>query len=464
MRWRGRGDGAGRSTDLLGLAGYADAEVVAVGGSSTVWRARETALDRLVAVKVLALPVLDDRLRRRFERELAVAGRLSDHPHVVTTYASGFTADGRPYVTSEWCPGGSLAARLAEQGTRPAEEVLRTGARLATALAAAHAAGVVHRDVKPQNVLVTAYGEPALADFGIAVVVAEGTAATDALTPVHAAPEVLQGATATPAADVWGLGSTLWTLLAGAPPFAPRPGEGVLAAMVRVLEEPLPALPPGTAPPLAAALQRLLDKDPAARPPAAEVPELLHDVERRLSLAPTTTTSALPGPVSGRPAAPVVEEAATRIRPDRPLPAPAPVARRRRWPWYLAGGITAVLVALTVLGAVTDDPAPSPTAGPEPSPTTVAPADAAQPPQEVRVVADDGEQVELAWTDTNGGALPYVVDPGDGPVQPASRPDGATVTGLDPAAPYCFSVGTVFRAGAAPLYVEPVCVRGGAPG
>lgn len=295
-------------SDALGLPGYADAVPVASGGTSTVWRARETAFDRLVAVKVIAFPLLDDDVRRRFSRELAMVGRLSGHPGVLTVHASGFTQDGRPYLTSEWCPAGSLADVVAQSGPLSEAQVAAVGVAVAEALDAAHAIGIVHRDVKPQNVFVTAYGRPALADFGIAVATAEVTSPTDSLTPTHAAPEVLQGGTAGPAADVWGLGSTLWTLLTGTPPYAAGPGEGVLPAMLRILSAPLPDVP---ATPVSEVLRQLLAKDAAQRPEALQVADRLRALA--VGAAPLPQSSA-PGSASGE---------ATRRRAAAAPPAPA---------------------------------------------------------------------------------------------------------------------------------------------
>lgn len=277
------------ATDPLEAIGLTDLAQIGAGGSSVVYQARQVAFDRLVAVKVLTNPVADDKARRRFERELALAGRLSGHPNVVTVFASGFLPDGRGYVVMEHAAGGSLASRLAASGVLPVRDVVAIGIKIAGVLELAARDGVVHRDVKPANILVTRYGEPALADFGIAVVAGEVSGTTQALTPVHAAPEVLEGGTVGPPADQWSLASTLHTLLAGRPPFAGPEGDGLLAGMLRVLNDPVPVIPRTDVPAgLVAALERAMAKSPSQRwPSAAEFGRALQAVEVEAGWGPT---------------------------------------------------------------------------------------------------------------------------------------------------------------------------------
>ncbi|MDQ6781934.1 MAG: serine/threonine protein kinase, partial [Actinomycetota bacterium] len=278
------------SEDPFAAIGCEDVVPIGAGGSSLVYRARQRAFDRLIALKVLSMPLTDERARRRFERELALAGRLTGHPNVVTVFASGFFGDGRAYVEMEYCPGGSLADRLAAQGPLPVRDVVGIGVKIAGVLELARLGGIVHRDVKPANVLVTRFGEPALADFGIAIVSGEMTSTTQALTPVHAAPEVLESRGAGPAADQWSLGSTLHTLLAGRAPFATGDDEGLLAGMLRILNDPVPVIPRGDVPEtLRSVLARAMAKVPEDRwPGPTELGKALQEVERRQGWPVTT--------------------------------------------------------------------------------------------------------------------------------------------------------------------------------
>ncbi len=252
----------------LGIEGISDAVRIGAGGYGTVYRARQEAFDRTVAVKVLRAPAFDEDVRRRFDRECRAVGSLSGHPHIVAVHASGVAESGLCYLVMEYLPGGTLAQRLTAHGPLLAHEVAAIGVKLAGALATAHAAGVLHRDLKPENVLVSAYGEPQLVDFGVAHV--EGVSATQSGsitgTLAHAAPEVLSGEGGHEAADVYSLASTLYALLAGQAPFV-RPGEvAFFPLMARVLTEPPPDLRArGVPAPLWQTLEQALAKDPARR-------------------------------------------------------------------------------------------------------------------------------------------------------------------------------------------------------
>ena len=175
-------------------------------------------------------------------------GRLSGHPNIVTVFDAGFLDDGHPFLAMTYCEHGSLADRVRSTGPIPAAEVTRIGIKIAGALDAAHQLGVLHRDVKPENILITAFGEPALADFGIST--ARGAATvTTAYTPTHAAPEVLLGKPADMRTDAYNLGSTLYQLLRGESAFSDPEQTGIAGFVDRVLHEQPPALDPAIAPP-----------------------------------------------------------------------------------------------------------------------------------------------------------------------------------------------------------------------
>jgi len=252
--------------------GYEDLVRIDQGGFATIYRARDTRFDRAVALKVLHSDNLTDRQLRRFRTECLATGRVSSHPNIVTVYDAGTTLGNRPWLAMEYCSGGSLASKVAAQGPLPVAEVISVGTRLCSALSAAHQAGILHRDVKPANVLLTSYGEPALADFGISsVVVGDDTVTgTAAYTVVHAAPEILAGEAGGPAADIYSLGSTLYTLLAGKAPFAREASAGLAPLVVRIMGNDLPHIGrPGVPPELEQLLRRCMSAEPTDRPASA---------------------------------------------------------------------------------------------------------------------------------------------------------------------------------------------------
>ena len=210
------------------IAGLSDWRPLARGGFAAVWQARQDSLGRQVAVKVDFRPLDDDKQRRRFLREAGAAGRLSGHPGIVTVHDAGILPDDRPYLVLELCPGGSLSAWLSPEKRPPVQRVRDVGVRIADALAAAHARGVIHRDVKPANILIDAYGHAGLTDFGLAAMPEPGTELSvtmEALTPAYAPPEMFHSHPATESGDVYSLAATLYALLAGHPPRWPTDGH-----------------------------------------------------------------------------------------------------------------------------------------------------------------------------------------------------------------------------------------------
>ncbi|MEP7033985.1 MAG: serine/threonine-protein kinase [Dermatophilaceae bacterium] len=267
--------------------GYNDLVRVGQGGFATIYRAHDTRFDRTVALKVLNSQHLNALAQRRFRTECMATGRVSSHPNIVTVYDAGTTSGSRPWLAMEYCPGGSLASKVAAGGPLAVSDVISIGARLCAALSAAHEAGVLHRDVKPANVLLTSYGEPALADFGIASVLIGDDDATEtaAYTVVHAAPEILAGGAGSPAADLYSLGSTLYTLLAGKPPFARDSSAGLAPLVSRILANRVPVISqPGVPPELEGLLRRCMAADPRNRPTsAAELGVALEELGRRFA-------------------------------------------------------------------------------------------------------------------------------------------------------------------------------------
>jgi serine/threonine protein kinase len=251
----------------VSVPGYEILDPLGRGGFGVVYRARQVTIDREVAIKIDTRIILDERDQRRFLREVRAAGRLSGHPHVVELYDAGVLPDARPYLVMELCPGGSLADR----DPMPVREVVDIGLKIADALAAAHDLGVLHRDIKPGNILVKRYGTVGLADFGLAAVVEAGrdsSVTLAALTPAYAAPEAFHLHPPTVRSDVYALAATLYTLLTGYPPRFPSEGDLSVPEIIRRHDEPVADIP-GLEPELMAILRRGLAKDPAHRYPEA---------------------------------------------------------------------------------------------------------------------------------------------------------------------------------------------------
>jgi serine/threonine-protein kinase PknK len=309
------------------IAGYTELVVIGHGASATVYRALQEGFDRSVALKVLNVDISDRRAQKRFQRERSVNGRLSNHPNVVTVLDSGFVDGRHPYLAMELLEHGSLADRLAQRGPFDVALTLHIGVRIAGALESAHRLGILHRDVKPQNILLSRFGEPALADFGIATILEMEHSLTAALTPVHAAPEVLEGADPTAQTDVYALGSTLFTLLAGSAPFVGPPGEGMLAQLLRITTSDVPPMPRADVPP---ALIDLLRSSMAKRPverisSAGAFGEALQRVQTGLGLAVTPLPVDVPEVVAALDDAPAATDVAEPLAEDV-SPAPSAAA------------------------------------------------------------------------------------------------------------------------------------------
>ena len=333
------------------------------GGMGWVWAAHDETLGRDVAVKEIVpppdlTPEQREQIRRRALREARAAARIA-HPSAVTVY-DVVEEGGQPYIVMQLLPPRTLADVLLEDGPLSPAQAARIGVDLVEALDTAHQAGVLHRDVKPANVMLSESGRAVLTDFGIATVEDDPTLTTTGMlvgSPAYMAPERARGERPTPAADLWSLGATLFAAVEGQPPFR---RDGQLPTLNAVLtEQPPPAEHGG---PLRPVIAALLHRDSAARPSAPEARDLLlraaadAEADDTEVLDPGHETVDVPRPyteptivtaVDAEPVAPPGREA---LPPDAEPVAPpvreAPGARRRAW---LA--VAAVVVVLVLAGA-----------------------------------------------------------------------------------------------------------------
>jgi tRNA A-37 threonylcarbamoyl transferase component Bud32 len=254
------------------------------GSTARVYLAREPALDRLVAIKVLRPEyAADETARRRFEREARASARIS-HPNVIQVYRVGRLASGQPYIVMAYVEGRTLADLLAARGPLPAADASAIFAAVASALAAAHACGVVHRDVRPDNVFVSDRSSPPmLTDFGIAALLDDGGRNVTRLTAVgqrlgevrYMSPEQLRGGPMTGQSDVYALGVLAFDMLTARGPFDDRPFADLVNAHLSEQPASIAALRPDLDRGFAAIVDRCLDKRPDRRPRASDIPALL---------------------------------------------------------------------------------------------------------------------------------------------------------------------------------------------
>jgi eukaryotic-like serine/threonine-protein kinase len=349
------------------------------GGSAEVWLAHDDRLDRTVAIKAPLPEALPDAAARdRFVAEARAAASLS-HPAIVPVY-DVVRDPATPAMVLRYVDGDTLAARGAREGRLPPREVARIGAELAGALAHAHAAGLVHRDVKPGNVLLDADGRAQLVDFGIAASLIEtadhgapGTTDAPGVREVtgtlrYMAPEQLRGRPADARSDLYALGLVLYELLAGHPAFDVRTPEALLEAQVGGP----PSLPRVVPAALRALVSRLLATDPEARPASAgEVEAALHAEAARLDALgpsprgdpmPPTVTPGLPAAVAGFGLAPGVPPAVPRVLPPDPADPGDAGAEGAASPTFDAsepGVGDTIAFPLPVTAAITPVPPPS---------------------------------------------------------------------------------------------------------
>ncbi|AII08283.1 protein kinase domain-containing protein [Rhodococcus opacus] len=267
----------------LSTAGFEDADEIGRGGFGVVYRCWQAALDRTVAVKVLISDLEPENLDRFF-REQRAMGRLTGHPNIVNVLQVGITDSGRPFIVMPYNPQSSLEARIRREGPLAWNDALRLGVKMAGALETAHQVGILHRDVKPANILLTQYNEPQLADFGIAHITGGFETATGIVTgsPAFTAPEVLRGRPPTAGSDIYGLGATLFCAVTGHAAFERRRGERLVAQFLRITTQPIPDLREKSLPEdMCAAVERAMAANPDDRPTtAAEFGDELRQVQR----------------------------------------------------------------------------------------------------------------------------------------------------------------------------------------
>lgn len=376
------------------------------GAMGAVWLATDEVLGRSVALKQLI--ALDGVSDAAVEREAQLAARLV-HPNVVAVFDL-VRDDDKPWLVMEYVEGKTLAHMVRDDGPLPIEDAARLIGQIASALRSAHAAGIVHRDVKPANIVVGRADRAKLTDFGIARGVDSQTTQTGQVTgsPAYLAPEIATGGRATPASDMWSLGATLFQALTGEPPYGV--GDNALATLYRVVHEDPPRTP--LAGRLAPLLEHTMAYDPAERWSAEDVVDFL----------------------AGRLAAEKLEPVALRTQTLAAVAAPAPAApsgtaqststpARRRW-WPIALVVAAALVLL-VGGALWANRGEEPSAKPKPvasgSPLSEATDEATDD------AADDEESEETSEEPSPSETASE--SPSQSPS--ASETSGATAEGID---------------------------------
>lgn len=262
------------------LPGFSHVRLLGSGGFADVFLYEQNMPRRQVAVKVMLADVVTEHVRQMFQVEANLMAQLSSHPGILTVYQASISADGRPYLVMELCSS-QLAGRYRSERI-PVPEVLSIGVKIGSAIETAHRSGVLHRDVKPSNILLTAYGHPVLSDFGIASSLsASSSTESVGMSIPWSAPEVLlDESTGSVLSEVWSLAATLYTLLAGRSPFEVLDGSNSSDELIaRIARARVPAIGRDDVPAsLESLLKKAMSRDPAKR--QQSVLEFVRDLQR----------------------------------------------------------------------------------------------------------------------------------------------------------------------------------------